>query len=835
MVNRKANDSGRDTNAELAISYIREFSLQAGRYRTQKTEEVLLMINRSASVLSTTIQAQYFNPLQLEISKFFIDLHAVMTALPPDSDALWTCVTLVTHCMRNLDARRAIIEEYRFVPMLTLVLKRTQAEDKRRRVLVLLQELTYGIRITWEESYLTTLFNQLIGIINNATDGDETDALVALSIIINLIYKNFVVHFLFLRTVNISKLTRKILNYGMLANKLLIILSDDFNAPDEKYMQTFLRTTFSTIDDCIRNWNVPHLRHIVDFLTDSSSNCYLHNALMNYTYYVEDIERILENLENVTDGSDPNEDLRKHQHMSLGLIFQLLRYILNLSLEPRTDGTENIISIDSNIPRLYELLSFWVSSDICGVDAINLLDTLVLIAKKDTLSQRISRDPALVIQLIAITENTESTAQHKSAILQFLLTLLHQNKTEKLILSKITESYFDKLLAPLLASKTETSVTTMAIEEIEKSIFCLVLLINFASIAKKAYFEKCCMLLQMQQIQYSLARGILNGGETVACAIFKISQFEHFPQAQVAKEISSLNASSKYMTHTPSSEQWCNINSILKSHKNLVSKEVEERLQALIELLSNAHRNNQLNNIATSHVVELLNYNVQKFEGIESSMRDRLDAASAEITNLTQRINLQNAELQKYHTLNFELHINQENLQTECKDLKKQKENLTINLTDLMKKLSQSTESLQVSEKRLSVKISEMIALQQQHKELIEQFTNKTEELEKLQATSKDNVVRIEKLKKSLVAFETDIKEKVRIIDDRDRELAKSHKALEELKEAKKKSEGIITVLEGQIQEKNETIRNYEMELSETEEMRKTIMSLMESKKPKRK
>lgn len=90
-------------------------------------------------------------------------------------------------------------------------------------------------------------------------------------------------------------------------------------------------------------------------------------------------------------------------------------------------------------------------------------------------------------------------------------------------------------------------------------------------------------------------------------------------------------------------------------------------------------------------------------------------------------------------------------------------------------------------------------------------------------------------MKKSIAAFELDIKEKSRLIEERERELSKTYKLYEEQKEAKKKSDDVISVLEAQIQDKNEQIHNYELELSETEELRKTIMSLMESKKPKRK
>lgn len=156
-------------------------------------------------------------------------------------------------------------------------------------------------------------------------------------------------------------------------------------------------------------------------------------------------------------------------------------------------------------------------------------------AKKESIAPRISRDPSIIIQLIASSEKPETSPLHTAAVLQLLVSLLHQTKTEKLILSKITESYFDKIFAPLLAIKPEMPDNCLGMDEIEKSIFCLLLLINFTDIAKKAYFEKCCNLLQLPQIQHALARAMLSGGERVCSAVFQISQFEHFPQTEVAK------------------------------------------------------------------------------------------------------------------------------------------------------------------------------------------------------------------------------------------------------------------------------------------------------------
>lgn len=294
MLTRK-NTTASSNDSNNAISYVRDFSVQANYYKNNKSDEALVLLNRSASLLSTAIQPQYFAPKSLEISKFFIDLHMVMGTLSNDSDALWSCVAVLQHCSRNLEAHKAIAEEYGFLPLLTFILKNTQTSDKLQRVLLLIQDLSFGIRISWEEPYLVVLLGQLVQIVYQASEkGEDVQAQLALSILINICYKNFVVLFLFLRSVNISNFSKCIKNYGMLASKMCIILSDDICVPDQNELHLFLRSSFKTIGECIKSWNVPHLRHIVDFLKDSKAHSGLQQAMLSYKNYCEDIEKLLD-------------------------------------------------------------------------------------------------------------------------------------------------------------------------------------------------------------------------------------------------------------------------------------------------------------------------------------------------------------------------------------------------------------------------------------------------------------------------------------------------------------------------------------------------------------
>lgn len=155
---------------------------------------------------------------------------------------------------------------------------------------------------------------------------------------------------------------------------------------------------------------------------------------------------------------------------------------------------------------------------------------------------RIAQEPSIIDQLIALSEKSDTAADYTVAVLRLLCCLLSQKKTEKLILAKISESYFDKILAPVVSLKSEIPDSCLAHSDIEKAVFCMLLLVNFAAIAKKAYYGKCCSLLQISQVQKALARALLNGGGTksdgssrhLSAAIFQISRFKHFPCNDVA-------------------------------------------------------------------------------------------------------------------------------------------------------------------------------------------------------------------------------------------------------------------------------------------------------------
>ncbi|XP_016985945.2 uncharacterized protein LOC108049314 [Drosophila rhopaloa] len=827
-----------DAGATLAIGYVREFRARAAAFQVQRSEESLVYVQRSVALLGTKVQPLHFapSPGNLELARFYVDLHALMGALEnegAEDDVLWGCVALVQHCSRNLEARLAIVEKYCFVPLLGVLIRRTLKPERMHRLLVLLQDLTYGIHIAWEEPYLAGLLEHLVEIVHGSGDDSctTTGGSTALSVLVNLCYKNFAVLFLFLRSVNISAFCRRIQNYGLLAYKMLIILSEDVYAFELRELYTFLRTAFAGIEDCLKHWNVAQMRHIVDFLLDSQCHAGLHRAMLSHTHYCEDVEKLLDQIDARCGMDDSQEETRKHHQICLDLVFRLVSYILQLS----EDG-----SLDAITTRLYEMVGDWLGSDLCGVAAIELLCTLLRLGKRAAVAQLIARDPSHVVSLVVSTERPETRPAQVLAVLRLLIALLQEPKTEKLVLSKISESYFDKILAaPLALVPQFLSTQSLAQAEVEKACFCLLLLVNVAGIAKKAYLDKCCTLLEQPQLQYCLARGMVSRSEPLVSAVLQIAQFEHFPKKAVAKHVAGFSGgpggSGTSAAYSDQAEQWRNLSSILKSHRTFTDKEMAQRVNALLDSIGGIVRRNELASAPVSQVIELYNHRIDSLNGAVLSLQQRLEQAGQQLTNSTQLAHVQSTELERFQSTNFELLISQERLQTQCKDLKQQTDKLKSNMSNLLKQLSENSEHLQASERRLNVKKSEIAGLQKDCEELRTNLIAKSEELTKLEAHNKENISRIDKLKKSMVAYEQDMKEKLRTIEERERELTKTHKALEEQRDARKKSEDLVSVLETQLQERKDQIEHLEMEQKETEDLRKTIMSLMESKKPKRK
>jgi hypothetical protein len=80
-----------------------------------------------------------FDPGNSVAAEFYVSLHELMSALEPKSGLVWCAIGVLQHACRNPAARCALVHTYRFAPILTRLLGSNLIQEKRIRVLQLLQ------------------------------------------------------------------------------------------------------------------------------------------------------------------------------------------------------------------------------------------------------------------------------------------------------------------------------------------------------------------------------------------------------------------------------------------------------------------------------------------------------------------------------------------------------------------------------------------------------------------------------------------------------------------------------------------------------------------------
>lgn len=183
------------------------------------------------------------------------------------STMAWNCVEVLSDACRNSAARSVIIQTYQFLSPLSRLLGDHLPYEKKVRLLNLLQELTCGIKISWQIPNLQYLMSTLTGWVEN---GDEQIVAFSLGILVNLCYKNFPAFYTLSRCVDIKKFMRICMCLQGIKTEAhvckFLIIMDYFNGQVTK--EALLKMTQVTFRLTIEAFNVSDailLRHTVEF------------------------------------------------------------------------------------------------------------------------------------------------------------------------------------------------------------------------------------------------------------------------------------------------------------------------------------------------------------------------------------------------------------------------------------------------------------------------------------------------------------------------------------------------------------------------------------------
>lgn len=820
--------------------HVRTFISAVLEYTKHPSETTASILQRNLGVISTSLDLSIFDPGTNIAAEFYVSLHELMNSLASRTTLIWSAVDVLQNACRNAAARQALIHTFKFAPILARLLEANLTSEKRIRVLKLLQELTYGIKIYWQEAHLPYLVSVLTQWVTQSRE--ENIIALSLGVLVNLCYKNLPAVYILIRTIDTKAFIRTLLkiqhysvNTKVQCCKLLIILEHTNTNISEKSIWDFADVTFSSFITAMKQKDVLLLRHIIDFFDYVGQNEYSHAVLLTYPHYGRGVENILATLE---DNADPE---------CVALMMEFLSFLVKLKLS----------ALVSLYPLCVKTAMTWVPVEQVCSRALTLIRVTVIDARRTKSSSEVLAElDASVLMLIINSENDEiqgkceltlETETKLAELMQLFQEMVKTSTLRTKVMQSLNEQMIRKLLSPMLDSETCAADNWPGnFIQNPTTNLCIHALALTADLAadNSQWLTLYSELLRKKQIQMTMANALFTGDTDIKQKVLQLTSTIGFPQECVSAVALCMKQLEPLILVQSTHGMVTNIGSKMSVNASsemvpLFSFVQEERLDAFLAKLERTYESNQINDITTSAVMELYEYKLAAMRHAERAMQSSLEAANNHGTSLQHRLAQVVAESSRLHQMLFDTQ--------QC--LEEVKSTLTVKLAEAEeqnKKVvaikTQEIEGLEkiVTEKTANIDHLNIVLMQHKHElestlNRIETLTKKIKELEIECVTADAKTMEMSnknhELSKLLLKRQDQLNKKDQVIELKIAEIQSNQKDISALKQETQQLSELVHTYEKSIAEKEEIIKKMKAELMDLSRMRDMIFELTAKKK----
>lgn len=796
------NSSVLSTNSGPESKYykMKKLVIAIKEYLQNSTEEIGSLVNRYLQALSVTIDLSIFDPHTNIASEFFVSLYELMSKIEPRSQFTWHCVDVLSNACRNSAARLALIHTYQFLPSLSRILGDQITNEKKIRLLKLMQDLTCGIKISWQIPHLPHLIVTLAKWVENQ---DEEIVALSLGVLVNLCYKNLPAIYTLTSNVNIKKLMRTCLTMkGAIveahACKLLIICDLMDEIGPAKNMLKLVNITFTSIKKAFESRDHVLLRQLVEFYIDVKKQNPDEQNEELAEIYEREVKDLLEVLQRTVASASTEEGQGDIYNLGecIALLFQFIHHLVEANMQ----------CLKQFNPKFIQLSLDWIQSDVVSPQSIAILKAIAIRTPPGDTNILKPIGISLPVFLLALEsgsqEDVPTHTEHNrkiGALLELLRVLMKVDHLKAKILIEMKEETICKVFYPLIGDDSPrlraNNLNTCSEEAVNLYIHAVALVdelaknsVNWVSIREN--------LLQQRQIHYVLSQALYSGPKEIKALILEMASLESFPKHNVAEAMSSMQ-SLVSLTSPPPSKSNHIINEISTP---VLSVTQVEKLDGFLTKLKDVIANRNFVDISTSDVMELYEYKLASMGHAERAAMASVEAASERCTHLQHRTAQLTAEMNRLHQLLFHTQQRHE----EITKMKKQLEEvvqLRTNSFEAEKGRCKAVQSRLAHEEKKSAKLQEdlddatkklgdVIASKDQLEEQqtkLKHLVSKLEEncsrleknLLKKEEALKKSTSQIEDLKMQIRELEQQLMHKNELLESKNDEL---HEALEDLK-----------------------------------------------------
>nr|CAI5859097.1 unnamed protein product [Callosobruchus analis] len=556
------NTTSRSTSGNSSVVLSKNLPMKTiieaiNEYLKSRTENSTSLIKKFLQAYSVTIDVSIFDPDREYVAQFYVSLYELLSKLESHSQMIWDCVDVLSNASRSCVAREALINTYQFGPLLARFLGDELTTTKRKMLLKLMQELTCGIKLTWQIPNLSYLITTLTKWIEDK-EQDEEIVCLSLGVLVNLCYKNLPAVYTFSRCVDSKRFLRFCLPLrGPLVEvhvcKLMIIIDSSQNEIQKKTLLKLIEPTFISIEEALNKNDPVMLRLVIDFFIDVIGN---DNAVIfkEYKNYVHKIDHFLKIIIDKTSSSDVTPPIEHDP----GCIMHILKLIYTII-------TNDITNLSSVYKTTVELALKWINPQETSFQALTLITTIAqkIANSDDTENHKFLKLLSVKLPQFLMMLESEShpssidSCKRLGVLLQLMRVLLKSPVTSDETLAALEDDVLRKVVNPIMSNEFELNGlpklrmddnSTTSTEIVDTYVYA-VSLVNEVSQKNSACFDFLNVLVSNKTLQCILAQALCGGPTEVKKLVLELAKYHWFPANEVALAMHSYQ--NMFYGHTP--------------------------------------------------------------------------------------------------------------------------------------------------------------------------------------------------------------------------------------------------------------------------------------------
>ncbi|XP_053676406.1 uncharacterized protein LOC128726616 [Anopheles nili] len=853
--------SGR--SAEMAN--ILDFNSNIQSYFISSTYGNETLVNRCLEQLASASTVHpAFDVSVYECNVFFVNLQKLLSHSMKKSNLLWSVISVLEGAVTNDETRVALVQKFRFLPVVSLLLLEVHTPEQQKRVLSLLHHLSYGASNYGQEMFIERLFQKLLALIEQNHQKQERCevAQLALSILVNLCHRNLSTTFVLTRNTNISGFCKQIKKFGLLACKMYIILeqNDYMKEVDLHYL---LRMSFEEVRLMLASQNSFSLRHVVDFLRyvrslSGTREGQPAKAAVTDEYFNRDLRDFLQEIEKywenheltngTAEGPKKKSKIKTYprKRPSCEGLFEILECIVLL----KPDDQELCRKVCEFDPT--KLINN------ARDDRSKAVDLLRTIMEKNPQNTAFAESCKTVLaSLMAMIANNDDD-RLAVAFARFLTTIVKTLNTSDETMNEASEHFYQHLFGSMLSQSRSSTAFDYALADgpVRVYLWALHAFNELANLCPTVWYAKLTNLLKQKPIQFLIAKGLTGGNDVELLeALLQVTASVDFPKHDLARMIEMLKSSVPTLEADVSTLSRANGSThhiqppTEYTFLRTFGRDLEERIDKVVVQMQDAIAAGLISDVEKSEIVEFYTYKINMQANLMNDLRNSWESTTSQITTLMHQNQLLMAEIDKIQKKSLPLLLKESALENENRLLERELVQMKTVAATYDKKTSQMKQELADYVKKYCEKSQKCSALVKEIENLRTRDDNYEKENKRLQVElaamtkNSDDARKLLKLgeedrQKLTEQRDAERKQFECKIREREREISKRNDLVQQLEQTLVQRDRTIETIDTDVKElrtklkdREDRIAQVEAELKENEKIQQAIYSLMNKNK----